>query len=205
MNKLALLSAKELSKSESCLNPEQLQVLLKRTPAQYVRKRPAKGGGEWQYVTGGYVKKVLNVVFGFRWSFEIVDEMVNIEAAQCIVKGRLTVHTDKGDLVKMQYGRQDIKMRKGTDKPLDLGNDLKGAATDALKKCAAELGVASDIYNAEEFREVDVKEVVESKEEEAALRMIQALEPEELRGKFTTDFLEKYPTVKAAFDAKVQV
>lgn len=51
----------------------------------------------------------------------------------------------------------------------------------------------------------EVEGVNETREQETALRMIQALEPEELRGKFTTDFLEKYPTVKAAFDAKVQM
>jgi spore coat polysaccharide biosynthesis protein SpsF (cytidylyltransferase family) len=39
---------------------------------------------------------------------------------------------------------------------LSIGNDLKSAATDALKKCAAEIGIAADIYNAEEFREVQV-------------------------------------------------
>jgi len=57
----------------------------------------------------------------------------------------------------MQYGCKEIMCRKGTDIPLNLGNDLKAAATDALKKCAAELGIAADIYNADEFREVDVQ------------------------------------------------
>ena len=37
---------------------------------------------------------------------------------------------------------------------LDYGNDLKAAATDALKKCASELGIASDIYGSEEFKEI---------------------------------------------------
>ena len=40
--------------------------------------------------------------------------------------------------------------------PLSIGNDLKSAATDALKKCAAEIGLAADIYNKEDFREVKV-------------------------------------------------
>ena len=37
---------------------------------------------------------------------------------------------------------------------LDYGNDLKAATTDALKKCASELGIASDIYGANEFKEI---------------------------------------------------
>jgi spore coat polysaccharide biosynthesis protein SpsF (cytidylyltransferase family) len=56
----------------------------------------------------------------------------------------------------MQFGNKDIMYRKGTEEPLSIGNDLKSAATDALKKCAAEIGIAADIYNAEEFREVQV-------------------------------------------------
>ena len=43
------------------LNEGQLQHLLKKTPAKYVKTRPAKGGGTWNYVSGGYVKKVLNL------------------------------------------------------------------------------------------------------------------------------------------------
>ena len=34
---------------------------------------------------------------------------------------------------------------------------LKSASTDALKKCASEIGIASDIYNKEDFKEVQVE------------------------------------------------
>ena len=39
---------------------------------------------------------------------------------------------------------------------MSVGNDLKAAATDCLKKCAAEIGIAADIYNKEDFREINV-------------------------------------------------
>ena len=39
---------------------------------------------------------------------------------------------------------------------MDLGNDLKAATTDALKKCASELGIASDIYAPNEFKSIYV-------------------------------------------------
>jgi hypothetical protein len=59
-NKLALINPDELTLVENnSLNAYQLQQLLKKTPKQYVHERPGKGGGTWQYVTGGYVKKVL--------------------------------------------------------------------------------------------------------------------------------------------------
>jgi len=40
---------------------------------------------------------------------------------------------------------------------VDFGNDMKAAATDALKKCASELGIASDVYGTAEYAEEGVK------------------------------------------------
>jgi isopentenyldiphosphate isomerase len=59
-------------------------------------------------------------------------------------------------IVKEQFGRADVKFKKGTEIPIDYGNDLKAASTDALKKCASELGIASDIYGKNEFKEIKV-------------------------------------------------
>lgn len=154
-NQLPTITAKDLSLVDSnSLNGHQLKQLLKKTPAQYIHKRPAKGGGTWDYVSGGYVKKTLNLMFGWDWDFEIVEQMVLHNEA--IVKGRLTCRTNGHTIIKMQYGNKDIICKKGTDVPLSIGNDLKAAATDALKKCAAEIGIAADIYNKEDFREVAV-------------------------------------------------
>jgi len=162
MADLALISAHELSFVEdNSMNEHQLKFILKKTPAKFVHKRPAKGGGEWEYVTGGYVKKCLNLMFGWDWDFEIVDEQV-IDG-EAIVKGRLTCRSNGRTIVKMQYGNKDIIYKKQTDDdkrngvpriPLSRGNDLKAAATDALKKCAAEIGIAADIYNKMDFKEV---------------------------------------------------
>lgn len=154
-NELALVNERELSLVEvNALTGAQLKQLLKKTPPQYVHTRPAKGGGTWEYVTGGYVKKVLNLMFGWNWSFEIVDEQ--IMHGEAIVKGKLTCTSNGVTIVKMQYGNKDVICRKGTDIPLSIGNDLKSAATDALKKCAAEIGIAADIYNKMDFKEVNV-------------------------------------------------
>lgn len=154
---LALITIEEVNKSgELALNNEQLNLILSKTPEQYVKQRPAKGGGTWDYVTGGYVKKKLNLMFGWLWNFEIVDERIEIAAKEVIVKGRLTCEVNGKQIVKMQYGNKDIIFRRGTEIPLSIGNDLKAAATDCLKKCAAELGIAADIYNKEDFHAVKV-------------------------------------------------
>lgn len=154
-NELALVSPEDLSLVEqNSLNAAQLKLILKYTPDKYVRQRPAKGGGTWKYVTGGYVKKCLNLMFGWDWDFEIIDE--KILHGEVVVKGRLTCRSNGKQITKMQFGNKDIICKKGTDIPLSIGNDLKSAATDALKKCASEIGIAADIYNAEEFREVNI-------------------------------------------------
>ncbi len=152
---LALIKKEDLSLvEENSLNGSQLQHLLKKTPSQYVKERPGKGGGKWKFVTGGYVKKCLNLMFGWDWDFEIISEQIH--GKQVIVKGRLTCRTNGKQIVKMQFGGKDIAYKKGTEDPLDLGNDFKAAATDCLKKCASEIGIAADIYNAEDFREVNI-------------------------------------------------
>ena len=159
-NELALIRPEELSLvKDNALNAEQLKRILVKTPEQYIKKRPAKGGGQWDYVTGGYIKKCLNLLFGWDWSFEIVDD--KIMAGEAIVKGKLTCHSNGRTIVKMQFGNKDVIYKKESDKdgnrvPLSIGNDLKAAATDALKKCAAEIGIAADIYNKEDFREIHV-------------------------------------------------
>ena len=53
------------------VNDNQVLRIFQRTPRQHKHERKAKGGGTWTYVTGNYVRKVLNYVFGWNWSFEI--------------------------------------------------------------------------------------------------------------------------------------
>ena len=137
---------------------EQLLQILKETPRDHIYKRPAKGGGEWEYVTGAYVKKCLNFIFAWNWDFEIKEK--GIEGDLIWVLGRLTVRTYDGTaIVKEQFGRADMKKKRNGSGYLDYGNDLKSASTDALKKCASELGIASDVYAKNEFKEIQfVKE-----------------------------------------------
>lgn len=179
----------KIEKVQGILNVEQMNFLLKETPSSHTHERPGRGGQTWKYVTGTYVKKVLNAAFGWNWSFEVDKFEMNIEAKQCIVLGKLTVISSGQTVVKMQFGRADIKFRKQTEIPLDLGNDLKAATTDALKKCASELGVASDIYGANEFKSVEVVNSVPSDEQlqylTELIEICNLTDEEEKRVKFT--------------------
>lgn len=153
MEQKLVVTTNELSLVENnALNGGQLQHLLKRTPSKYIKSRPARGGGKWNYVTGGYVKKVLNLMFGWDWDFEVINSQ--IVGKEVIIQGRLKCRSNGKEIIKTQFGCKEIMYMKGTESPLSLGNDFKAATTDALKKCAAEIGIAADIYNAEEFREI---------------------------------------------------
>ncbi len=81
-----------------------------------------------------------------------------------------TIHLEGFEIVKEQYGSSEVKKWTSADPvrdskgqpqkdsqgnvlykhragdPLELGNDYKGAATDAMKKCGTQLGVFLDVY-----------------------------------------------------------
>jgi hypothetical protein len=136
------------------ITSNQIIALLARTPEKYKYTRPAKGGGDWTYVSGGYVKKTLNRIFGWAWSFEIKDKWK--EDGEVVVLGKLLIVNGKGEvfLAKEDFGKKEIVCKRGTDKPLSIGNDYKSAATDCLKRCAYQLGLASDVYAPEEFNQL---------------------------------------------------
>lgn len=140
--------------SETPISGKQLLALLQSTPADHKYTRPAKGGGTWDYVTGVYVKKQLNRVFGWLWSFDIIS--IEEKYGQVVCQGKLTINKPNGKplMWKMDVGRADIKMSRTTNTPMDYGNDQKASATDCLKRCAFQLGIASDIYGKNEFKEV---------------------------------------------------
>ena len=170
-NAVAIVTKEELSLVDNILlNTNQLNLLTKKTPAKYLMTRPAKGGGNWNYVTGSYMKKVLNLMFGFNWNFEVQEYKYDLDIKQVFVLGKLTCTTGGQKIIKMQFGRSEIKFKTQwengkkttTKEPLDLGNDLKAATTDALKKCASEIGICSDIYGEAEFKELKVIDSIDS-------------------------------------------
>lgn len=174
------LDLSQVTRTKSILNQNQIQKLWNSTKERYKYTRPAKGGGEWTYVKVSYVRKVLDSVFGFDWDFIVetsVEEAFRVaeRTGGIVLKGYLIcrVIDDSGrirEIKKNQFGRADVKWRKGfspqdTDRPmpLDIGNDFKAAASDGLKKCASLIGVAADVYEADEFMEILITDSDEDK------------------------------------------
>lgn len=120
------------------------KAILEKTPAKYIKKRQGRGGKQLDYVETGYVINKLNEVFSYMWSFEVVDEKIG--ETQVYVKGKLTAHLSPTlSITKVQYGGKDIA--KGSNgRPIDIGDDMKAASSDALKKCASLFGIAQDVF-----------------------------------------------------------
>ena len=95
------------------------------------------------------------------WSSDIVEIREKHNQIQATVK--ITIHKQDGTplLWKSDIGKKDITYKKGTDIPLDYGNDEKSAVTDGIKRCASQFGIASDIYGKEEFKEIQVEKIIE--------------------------------------------
>lgn len=184
-----ILKESEILKVESGLTRDQIQKFFSNTPESKIKERPAKGGGKWKFVSGSYVTQVLNSLFGFNWSFEVITTMQEALATATtgtvVVQGRLKVKIGDEWITKEQFGRKEVAFKKGTKEALDFGNDMKAAATDAKKKCASELGLFADVYAQEDFFEA---EIVEVRDDDIVLELQKAKTPKDIQ-----DAMSKFP------------
>ena len=118
------------------------------TPREVVFQRPAGRGVNVDYVPGWWFVGQLNALFGYFWDFEIIDHAVGDN--QCWVKGKLTIKDPKTGLTVTKSAFGGSKLKSKENQAIDIGDDLKTAATDALKKAATLLGIAADIYGKRE-------------------------------------------------------
>jgi hypothetical protein len=103
----------------------------------------AKGGSDLTYITGEAVTTRLNTVLGVDgWTFEIVEQ--GRDDAHAWVLGRLTAYFPNRSIARDQFG--ECAVNKG----MLVGDARKGAATDALKKCASLVGVGLYLSRKEE-------------------------------------------------------
>jgi hypothetical protein len=115
-------------------------------PFDTAHRVPIGGGGDAPYLTGEQVVTRLNAVLGPQgWDFQIVGHGLNAEADEYWVDGVLTIRALGGSVQRQQFGSQKVKRAKQSGTPLDIGFDLKGAATDCLKKCATLIGVGLEL------------------------------------------------------------
>jgi hypothetical protein len=110
--------------------------------ASCIKYRPGNFGQTLAYIEGHEIIKRLNEVFNSRWSFEIVEHQVN--QAEVQVLGKITCCN--GTVTKMAFGGSKVTVNTDTGVEVNIVDDLKAAATDALKKAASLLGVGLHLY-----------------------------------------------------------
>ncbi len=107
---------------------------------EQIKQRKGLWGKMLDYIEGHSVIQRLNDAFESEWSFEVTRFEILDE--EVIVLGKLSV----GDIVKFQFGSSNITRDSKTKNTLCIGDDLKSAATDALKKCASLFGIGLHLY-----------------------------------------------------------
>lgn len=138
------------NQNKALLIAEQKKPLVEiKTPSKYILERQGTGGKMFKYVETGYVIKMLNEKFSWKgvplWDFKVIDQQIGTH--QIWVKGQLTIHiSDAITITKEQFGGVDIKKSRTSGATVSIADDLKASASDALKKCASMVGIASDIY-----------------------------------------------------------
>jgi hypothetical protein len=111
-------------------------------PSQ-IKQRQGSFGHILDYVEGHVVTSRLNDAFEGNWSFEIVKYRILKETNEVIVLGKLIAE----NVTKMAFGSKEMATNKDTKAIISLGDDLKAASTDALKKAASLLGVGLYLYS----------------------------------------------------------
>ena len=123
------------------MDQNQLRALSR--PFTDMKTRPGRNGQSISYIEGHAVVQRLNDALAGDWSFRVLEK--DVLDGEVIVLGELRA----GELVKQAFGGSEVtKTRDG--KIVSLADDLKSAATDALKKAATLLGVALQLYGADD-------------------------------------------------------
>lgn len=116
--------------------------------AQEIRQRDGGNGQVLDYVEGHTVIARLNEAFDGVWEFVIKSFEISEVRDEVLVVGRLTA----GGVSKMQFGASTVTRSKTDNLPVSIADDLKAAATDALKKCATLFGVGLHLYRDKDDR-----------------------------------------------------
>lgn len=121
--------------------------------------RVNKHKGNITYVAGSEVIARLNRVLGVDgWSYEVIrlweagekETETGVYPVWCMAHVRLSLPWQGVVSTRDGVGGQQVKFLNNGTGPNDIGDEYKGAVTDALKKAAQSLGVALDLARGEE-------------------------------------------------------
>jgi uncharacterized membrane-anchored protein YjiN (DUF445 family) len=110
------------------------------TPKAYVKKKM-----DMDYVEVGYMKKIADKHYP-GWSWEVIKtEFAGTQAY--VVHGRLKWYDSGIQRTGDMTAAHRIQRKRGTEEYVDLGNDIKAANTDCMKKAFnMYMNIADDVY-----------------------------------------------------------
>ena len=130
------------------LTEEQVSILQGYTPTRFLQVRKIRGGALVTYVDINYVIAALNYAFGHAWTEEYDAPL--IQGDQVATRCRLTARFPDGTTAtRTATGGHEVARYTFGEKAgqvIDLGDTIKIAEADALKKAASKFGIAWDVY-----------------------------------------------------------
>ena len=110
------------------------------TPRAYIKKKM-----DMDYVEVGYMKKIADKHYP-GWSWEVIKtEFAGTQAY--VVHGRLKWYDSGIQRTGDMTAAHRIQRKRGTEEYVDLGNDIKAANTDCMKKAFnMYMNIADDVY-----------------------------------------------------------
>jgi len=115
------------------------QLLEQPFPKELLKTRKGTFGKPFTYVEGAEYIRRLNDAFEGDWSFEVVEHQTL--DTEVVVLGKLVA----GSVTKMAFGGSSVTVNREGE-IVSIADDLKAAATDALKKASSLLGVGLHLY-----------------------------------------------------------
>lgn len=141
---------------------------------QEMEKTLRKGGSSLTYIPISEVIARLNRVIGVnKWDSIIMScERDAIDSDFIVAHVRVTAEIEGSTVVKDGIGGQRIKRTKSGD-IVDLGDEMKGAVSDALKKAVQQLGVG--LYLARDIDAIEIEYAMDSEPEQPSTSSKEAL------------------------------
>ena len=116
------------------------EILEKPFTPEQIKRRQGTNGDVLDYIEGSAVIQRLNECFDSEWIFEIQEHRMYDD--EVVVLGKLTAQ----GVTKSQFGKSRITRCRVDKSIVSLGDDLKAAATDCMKKCATLFGIGLHLY-----------------------------------------------------------
>ena len=133
-----------------------------KTPVKHIHKKPGGMGKKLDYVKYPYMRDIADKHYP-GWSWTIINtEFAGTEAF--VIHGRLKWFDNgvwrEGD---MTAAHRVQKKRDGSGKFVDLGNDVKAANTDCIKKAMnTYMSICDDVYKAQIQTEEEIEAEIEA-------------------------------------------